>query len=164
MYWHNPYGYACPNWSSVPGWYHPGHGGRYPVLRDYGPKPFTINIEEATLRNNTFRTALWTGEYLQLTLMSIEVGDDIGLEMHPDVDQFIRVEQGEGIVMMGDCKDYMNFKRRVREDYVIFIPAGKWHNLINTGHIPLKLYSIYAPPEHPHGTVHETKEDAQEDH
>lgn len=133
-------------------------------LKDYGPNPFTINIETATRQNNCFRLALWTGEYLQLTLMSINAGDDIGLENHPDLDQFIRIEQGQGIVKMGDSKEQLNFQERVSEDYAIFIPAGKWHNLINTGRRPLKLYSIYAPPEHPHGTVHETKEDAKEEH
>ena len=130
-------------------------------LGDYGPYPFVINIERATLQNKTFRTALWTGEYLQLTLMSINVGDDIGLEVHHDHDQFIRIEQGEGLVLMGDSKYHLDFRRRVYDDYAIFIPAGKWHNLINTGRRPLKLYSIYAPPEHPRGTVHETKEDAE---
>lgn len=133
----------------------------YP-LRDYGSEPFVIDIEEATLRNNNFRTALWTGRYLQLTLMRINVGDDIGLEIHPDVDQFIRIEQGQGLVMMGDRKDKLYFRRRVYDDYAILIPAGKWHNLINIGHTPVKLYSIYAPPEHPYGTVHRTKKDAEE--
>lgn len=133
-------------------------------LKDYGPRPFVVNIEEATLRNNNFRLALWTGRYLQLTLMNIRVGEDIGLEMHPDLDQFIRIEEGQGIVRMGNRKDKLDFQRRVYDDYVILIPAGKWHNLINTGNKPLKLYSIYAPPEHPPGTVHKTKEDAEEHH
>ncbi|MBZ2174842.1 cupin domain-containing protein [Schnuerera sp. xch1] len=152
--------YPCPYWDNRPGRY-PNHD-RYPIrLRDYGPYPFVTNIEEAAKRNNYFRLALWTGSYLQLTLMSINVGDDIGLEMHPDVDQFIRIEQGEGIAMMGNRRDNLTFRRRVRDDYVILIPAGTWHNLVNTGNIPIKLYSIYAPPEHPHGTVHRTKEDAE---
>ncbi|GAB6085083.1 cupin domain-containing protein [Alkaliphilus crotonatoxidans] len=133
-------------------------------MKDYGPKPFVVNIEEATKQNNTFRTALWTGEYLQLTLMSINVGDDIGLEIHPDHDQFIRIEQGQGLVKMGDRKDHLDFQATVYDNYAIFIPAGKWHNLINTGCTPLKLYSIYAPPEHPWGTIHETKEDAARYH
>lgn len=132
--------------------------------RDYGPCPFVINIERATRQNYYFRVALWTGEYLQLTLMSINVGDDIGLEMHNELDQFIRIEEGQGIVMMGDKKEELDFRAKVYDDYAVFIPAGKWHNLINTGRTPLKLYSIYAPPEHPRGTVHETKEDAEEHH
>jgi mannose-6-phosphate isomerase-like protein (cupin superfamily)/rubrerythrin len=129
-------------------------------LKDYGPNPFVINIEEATKQNDTFRTALWTGDHLQVTLMSINVGEDIGLEIHPTLDQFLRVEQGEGIVQMGDSQDQLNFQENVHDDFAIVIPAGKWHNLTNTGDEPLKLYSIYAPPQHPFGTVHETKAEA----
>lgn len=158
-YWQHP----CPYWGHTPA-YSPDYWGGCSQLKDYGPEPFVINIEDATLQNNNFRSALWTGTYMQLTLMSINVGDDIGLEMHSDVDQFIRIEQGHGIVMMGDNKYNLDFRRKVSDDYIILIPAGKWHNVVNTGHVPLKLYSIYAPPEHPHGTVHETKEDAEREH
>ncbi|MBM7602938.1 mannose-6-phosphate isomerase-like protein (cupin superfamily) [Metabacillus crassostreae] len=126
-------------------------------LTDYGAKPFVVNIEKATKQNDNFRTVLWTGKHLQLTLMSINVGEDIGLEIHPTLDQFLRVEQGQGIVQMGDRKNRLDFQKKVYEDYAIIIPAGKWHNLINTGNKPLKLYSIYAPPQHPYGTIHETK-------
>ncbi|NLN47865.1 MAG: cupin domain-containing protein [Clostridiales bacterium] len=133
-----------------------------PATLDFGPNPFVINIEEATKNNDYFRVALWTGEHLQLTLMSIDVGDDIGLEMHPDVDQFLRIEEGEGLVQMGNSENNLNFQRKVFDDYVILVPAGKWHNLTNVGDKPIKLYSIYAPPEHPHGTVHKTKEEAEE--
>ena len=128
-----------------------------PHLKDYGRKPFVINIEEATKVNNNFRTALWTGEHLQLTLMTINVGEDIGLESHPNLDQFIRIEEGQGLVKMGNTKTNLDFQRNVYDNFAIFIPAGKWHNLINTGDKPIKLYSIYAPPQHPYGTVHETK-------
>lgn len=131
---------------------------------DFGPNPFVTNINSATLRNNNFRTALWTGNHLQLTLMSINVGEDIGLEVHPNTDQFIRIEQGQGVVVMGDSQDSFNFRQNVYDDYIIIIPAGKWHNIINTGSVPLKLYSIYAPPSHPHGTVHETKQEAEKEH
>ncbi len=129
-------------------------------LTDYGPNPFVVNINEATKQNNTFRNALWTGEHLQVTLMSIDVGEDIGLEMHPNVDQFIRIEKGQGIVRMGKSRDRLDIERNVYDDSAIIVPAGRWHNLLNTGTIPLKLYSIYAPPNHPFGTVHVTKEDA----
>ncbi|MGO4889866.1 cupin domain-containing protein [Anaerobacillus sp. MEB173] len=127
-------------------------------LTDYGPDPFVVNIEEASKKNNTFRTALWTGDHLQVTLMSINVGEDIGLEMHPDLDQFIRIEVGQGLVRMGDSQEHLDFEEEVYDDFAFVIPAGKWHNLINTGDTPIKLYSIYAPPQHPYGTVHETKE------
>ena len=130
------------------------------MLRDYGPEPFVINIDKATKRNDTFRTALWTGNHLQLTLMSIPVGGEIGVEMHPDTDQFLRIEQGQGLSMMGPSKDNLNFQRNVSKDYAIFVPAGTWHNVVNKGGVPLKLYSIYAPPKHPRGTVHVTKADA----
>jgi mannose-6-phosphate isomerase-like protein (cupin superfamily) len=93
--------------------------------------------------------------------MSINPGDDIGLEMHPNVDQFIRVEEGNGIVRMGNSRNNLDFEEKVEDDFAIIIPAGKWHNVINTGNKPLKVYSIYAPPNHPHSTVHVTKEDAE---
>ena len=130
------------------------------VMTDYGRKPFVLNIEEATTQNNTFRTALWTGDHFQITLMSLNVGEDIGLEVHPNVDQFLRIEQGEGIVQMGNRREELNFQREVSDDYAIVIPAGTWHNLTNTGDEPLRLYSIYAPPQHPFGTVHRTKAEA----
>ncbi|RHW35928.1 cupin domain-containing protein [Lysinibacillus yapensis] len=139
--------------------YHASNDNRM-ALRDYGPNPFAININEATKQNDTFRTALWTGNHLQLTLMSLNPGEDIGLEMHPDVDQFLRIEQGQGVTQMGNTKENLNFRRNVSDDYAIFIPAGTWHNLTNTGNVPLRLYSIYAPPNHPFGTVHPTKADA----
>ena len=140
------------------------YGGQDIILKDYGPDPFVININKATLQNDNFRLALWTGTYLQLTLMSINPRDDIGMEMHSDVDQFLRVESGQGLVLMGDSPNNMDFSERVYDDYIIMIPAGKWHNIINTGCTPLKVYSLYAPPNHPWGTVHETKEEAEENH
>lgn len=133
-------------------------------LTDYGPHPFVVNIQKATLENNNFRTALWTGDHLQVTLMSIPVGGEIGLENHPNTDQFLRIEQGQGIVMMGNRRDNLQYQQRVMDNYAIMIPAGTWHNLRNTGRVPLKLYSIYAPPHHPFGTVHKTKQDAEKHH
>ncbi|MBO5476760.1 MAG: cupin domain-containing protein [Clostridia bacterium] len=127
---------------------------------DYGPEPLVVDIEDMTKNNDTFRTTLWTGEYLQLTLMSIPVGDSIGLEMHADTDQFIRIEEGLGLVQMGEEENNVTYQRRVGEDYATLIPAGKWHNIVNIGNVPLKLYSIYAPPHHPYGTVQNTKKDA----
>lgn len=91
--------------------------------------------------------------------MSIDVGDDVGLEVHSDVDQFLRIEEGEGLVQMGKSKDQLTFVRDVKDDSAIMVPAGYWYNLTNTGNTSLKLYTIYAPPEHPFGTVHRTKVD-----
>ncbi len=127
------------------------------LLSDHGGEPFVADIEKAAVKNDNFRLALWTGKYLQMTLMSLKVGESIGLEMHPDVDQFIRVEKGSGLVRMGQAKDSMTLGRVVSASDGFFIPAGTWHNLINVGLEPLKLYSIYAPPQHPFGTVQKTK-------
>jgi mannose-6-phosphate isomerase-like protein (cupin superfamily) len=126
--------------------------------------PFVVNIERATLQNNFYRRVVWTGDHLQLTLMSIKVGGDIGLEVHPELDQFLRIELGQGIVFMGERENNLEFQQRVSENFAIIIPAGTWHNIVNTGDVPLKLYSIYAPPQHRPGTIHATKEDAEEDH
>lgn len=142
-------------------YYNRYHSTNANLIRDYGPEPFVVNIEEITKANNTFRTALWTGEHLQLTLMSIPVGESIGLEIHPDTDQFLRLEQGEGLVQMGKDKNNLSFQKRVSNNFAFVVPAGTWHNLINIGNIPIKLYSIYAPPKHPRGTVHLTKADAE---
>ena len=133
-------------------------------MKDYGREPFVVNIDRVTKQNNTYRTALWTGEHFQVTVMSIPVGDDIGLEVHPATDQFIRIEEGQGRVQMGDSKDHLDFETDAYDDYAIMVPAGKWHNLTNTGNKPLKVYVIYAPPEHPRGTVHVTKADAMASH
>lgn len=134
-------------------------GGRM-ELKDYGAQPLVINLEGAAKQNDTYRTALWTGKNLQITLMSINVGDNIGLEVHPNVDQFLYIEQGEGLAQMGPSKNNLNYERKVNENYAVVVPAGTWHNVTNTGNVPLKLYSIYAPPNHPFGTVHVTKADA----
>lgn len=166
--WHNPpHCQRGSNWNHCWDIYHnwcdhkrtytrTSRGGKVD-LRDYGPQPFVVNIDRATKQNDTFRTALWTGENFQVTLMSIQVGDDIGLEVHPRTDQFIRVEEGQGLVRMGNSKHNLNFEHRVYDGDAVMIPAGKWHNVINTGNKPLKVYVIYAPPEHPFGTVHQTK-------
>ena len=135
--------------------------GEHPEIRDYGCGPFIFNIHHATERNEKFRRTLWTGRDLQLTLMSIPVCGDIGVEMHTDVDQFIRVESGKAKVYMGSCRNDLREQGCVDGNYAILIPAGTWHNIVNVGKCPLKLYSLYAPPQHPFGTVHETKEDAE---
>lgn len=131
-------------------------------IKDTGPDPLIVNIEEATLENTNYRTTLWTGAKLQVTLMAIQPGHDIGLEVHEDHDQFLRIEEGEATVYLGDSKESVE-SYAAEEGSVVIVPAGKWHNLVNTGDEPLKLYSIYAPAEHPHGTVHATKADADAD-
>lgn len=136
-------------------------GDSHPELRDYGPTPLIFNINHAANRNQSFRTTLWTGRDMQLTLMSIPVRGDIGVEMHPNVDQFIRVVSGHAKVYMGNRRNALEEKARVDGSDAIIIPAGTWHNIVNAGASALKLYSLYAPPNHPFGTVHQTKEDAE---
>lgn len=130
-------------------------------MQDYGPNPYVANIEELTVNNTNFRTAGWTGANMQMTLMAIQPGDDIGAEVHDDHDQFLRIEQGTARVEMGPNENELE-TWEAKDDFAIFVPAGVWHNVINTGSEPLKLYSIYAPAEHAHGTIHETKAEAEE--
>ena len=129
--------------------------------RDKGPDPYATNIERLAMRNQNFRAAVWTGCHLQMTAMSILPCDDIGLEMHEETDQFIRIEKGVAVVEMGNCKREPDFRQKLCEGDSIFVPAGTWHNIINIGRIPLKISSIYAPPNHKKGTVHPTKADAK---
>lgn len=126
---------------------------------DEGGNPFVVDIKELAEKNLFFRRVLWTGDNLQLTVMCINKGESIGIEMHQNIDQFILVEQGIGNVKMGDSENNLYFDKKVCKDYAIIIPAGKWHNLINIGDSPLKLISIYAPIQHKKGTIHVTKED-----
>lgn len=131
-------------------------------MTDHGPDPFVTDIEAATLGNDTFRTALWTGTHLQLTLMCLQPGEEIGLEVHHHIDQFLRIEAGSGLVEMGPAREDLSFRRDIGDDDVVLVPAGSWHNVTNTGDAPLRLYSLYGPAEHPHGTVHATKAEADE--
>ena len=119
------------------------------------------DIETETKDNTTFRTALFTGEHTQLTVMRIAPGEDIGREAHHDRDQFLRVEQGQARVELGSTEETIDETHDVGADWAIVVPAGVWHNLVNTGDGDLKVYSLYSPPEHPAGTVHETKAEAE---
>jgi mannose-6-phosphate isomerase-like protein (cupin superfamily) len=119
------------------------------------------DIERETVDNETFRTVLWTGDHSQLTVMSIPAGEDIGKEVHPDHDQFLRIEQGSARVELGPSENEVELTQDVGADWAIVVPAGVWHNLINTGEDELKVYSIYSPAEHPPNTVHATKADAE---
>ncbi|MFC3800929.1 cupin domain-containing protein [Cohnella sp. GCM10012308] len=130
------------------------------AIKDYGKQPLVINIEKAAEQNDTFRTALWTGAHFQVTVMSIPAGSDIGLEVHPHTDQFIRIEAGQGLVQMGKTKDRLDYQVAAAAGDAIMVPAGTWHNVTNTGSEPLQVYVIYAPPQHPFGTIHATKADA----
>ena len=119
------------------------------------------DIEKVTVQNSTFRTVVFTGQHTQLTVMSLKPGEDIGLESHPNLDQFIRIEKGQARVELGKTKENVDEKHDVEDDWAVIVPAGVWHNVVNTGSGEVKLYSLYSPPEHPDGTVHETKADAE---
>ncbi len=116
--------------------------------------PYVNNIEKETLENEFFRKEVFTGNHLQMTVMSLLPGEDIGAEVHNNIDQFLRIEQGTGRAIVGD-QEY-----DVEDDFVIIIPAGMNHNVINTGDVAMKLYSIYTPAEHPKGTIHKDKAEA----
>jgi mannose-6-phosphate isomerase-like protein (cupin superfamily) len=118
------------------------------------------NIEELTVDNSNFRTVLFTGANTQLTVMSIAPGDEIGVEMHDHLDQFLRVEEGSARVTLGPSRDEVTETHELTDDWAVIVPGGTWHNVINTGESDLKLYSLYSPPEHPDRTVHATKADA----
>jgi mannose-6-phosphate isomerase-like protein (cupin superfamily) len=117
-------------------------------------KGFVANIEELTEKNSDFRRVLYTGKNLQLVLMSIRPGDEIGEEVHHDRDQFFRVEAGQGEIRIDGNRT------SVKADDAIIVPAGARHNLVNTGAAPLQVYSIYGPPEHRDSTIHKTRADA----
>ena len=121
-------------------------------------KGFVENIEQLTLDNTDFRRVLYTGKHLQLVLMTLQAGDDIGEEVHAGHDQFFRIESGKGEVLIDGTR------HPVEDDDAIIVPAGARHNVTNTGDSPLKLYTLYAPPEHKDGVVHPTKADASEEH
>ena len=123
-------------------------------------KGFVANIEQLTVGNSDFRRVLYTGKYLQLVLMTLRPGEEIGAEVHEDHDQFFRVESGRGEVEI-DGK-----RTPIEDDDAVIVPAGARHNVVNTGSEPLALYTLYGPPEHREGVVHATKAqaEAQEEH
>lgn len=132
-------------------------------IDDVGPNPQVFDLETATVENENYRTVAWTGKHLQLTLMSIEPGDDIGLEAHPETDQFLRLDAGRGRVQMGPAQDRLDFDREVEDGWAIFVPAGTWHNVTNIGREPMRLYAVYAPVHHAAGKVQATAVDAERD-
>ncbi len=133
------------------------------TINDIGPKPQSFNIEHATRGNTNYRTVAWSGRYLQVTLMSIPAGSDIGLEAHPETDQFLRLDAGSGRVQMGPAKDQLTFDKEVSDGWCVLVPAGTWHNITNTGTTPMQLYAIYAPAHHAPDRVHATKAAAEAD-
>jgi mannose-6-phosphate isomerase-like protein (cupin superfamily) len=118
------------------------------------------DIERLTVDNDNFRTVVYTGEHTQLTVMSLPPGEEIGWESHHDRDQFLRLEQGKARVDFGSSEDGVDESHEVEDDWAFIVPAGVWHNVVNIGDEEVKLYSLYSPPEHPDGTVHATKAEA----
>lgn len=116
---------------------------------------FIGNIEEQTEENRDFRRVLHTGTHMQLVLMAIQPGDELGEEVHEGTDQFFRVEEGKGEVWMDGRTTPID------DGMAIVVPAGARHNIRNTGPGPLKVYTLYAPPQHPAGTVHHTRDEAE---
>ena len=121
-------------------------------------KGYVENIEEATVANQDFRRVLYTGKNLQLVLMTLQPGEEIGEEVHEDRDQFFRVEEGRGTVYIDGAPN------QVEDDFAVIVPAGARHNVVASGDQPLKLYTIYGPPEHRDGVVHKDKAQADADH
>jgi len=121
------------------------------------------DIEQTTLDNDNFRTVIHTGEHAQLTVMRLGPGEDIGMEAHPHIDQFLRIEQGQARAEFGRSEGQIDETHDVGDDWAIIVPAGVWHNVVNTGDEEVKLYSLYSPPEHPDGTVHKTKQESEDD-
>lgn len=132
-------------------------------VHDNGPHPNAFDIETSTVENQNYRTVAWTGKYLQVTLMSIPVGESIGLEAHPETDQFLRLDAGTGRVTMGPSKEELTFQQDVEDGWAVMVPAGTWHDIINTGDEPMRLYAIYAPVHHAPGIVQATAADAERD-
>jgi mannose-6-phosphate isomerase-like protein (cupin superfamily) len=132
-------------------------------IKDIGPRPQSFDLETETLENPNYRTVAWSGTYLQVTLMSIPVNGEIGLEKHPDTDQFIRLDRGRGRAQMGPAKDELTFDQEVTDGWCILVPAGSWHNVTNIGDEPMQVYTVYAPQHHKPGKVHQTKEVADTD-
>lgn len=126
------------------------------TVKDTGPEPQSFDLERETVENSNYRSVAWSGRYLQLTLMSIPAGEDIGLEMHPDTDQFLRLDAGRGHVQMGPSPEKLGFDLEVSDGWCILVPAGTWHNITNIGDEPMQLYAIYAPAHHQPGKVHAT--------
>jgi mannose-6-phosphate isomerase-like protein (cupin superfamily) len=133
------------------------------MIKDIGPQPQSFDLEQATGQNDNYRTVAWSGRYLQVTLMSIPVGSDIGLEVHPDTDQFLRLDAGRGRAQIGPSRDKLTFDREVSDGWCVLIPAGSWHNVTNIGDEPMQVYAIYAPAHHKPGKVHRTAVDAAAD-
>jgi mannose-6-phosphate isomerase-like protein (cupin superfamily) len=132
-------------------------------VKDIGPQPQSFDLEHATKENSNYRSVAWSGRYLQVTLMSIPAGGEIGLEAHPETDQFLRLDAGNGRVQMGVAKDKLTFEKEVSDGWCVLVPAGTWHNITNIGTTPMQVYAVYAPAHHTPDKVQATAEAADAD-
>lgn len=137
-------------------------GSGCPESRTLRTEPMIASLDCLARRNSCFRREIWTGNYFQVTLMCIPAGGEIGLECHEDTDQLLCIAEGCAVITMGKHRACMMEQKRVGSGCAVIIPAGTWHNLCNVGRTPLRLYSLYAPPQHPAGTAQRTKEDAEQ--
>ena len=127
------------------------------IFKDNGNKPCVIPLKKLTYLNDNYRVAVWTGTHLQITVMNILPNDDIGGEVHENLDQFLYIERGRAKVLIGESKDKLSVMQYAGEGEGILIPANNWHDVINVGMSDLKVFSVYAPVQHPYGTVQENK-------
>lgn len=125
---------------------------------DLGPTPSIINIEKRTEENSNYKKALWTGNNIQLILMSIPIGENTGIETSPNTEQFIKIEEGRALVELGPDINNLSVQKEINSDYALIIPAGTYYKITNINNEPLKLYSIYSPTNYKKGTINITKQ------
>ena len=120
---------------------------------EHGGEVYYLNVEKSANKNHNYRESVWTGKYLQMTLMSIPYSQSIGVECHKDTEQYIRIEHGYALLMTGDDEKCLNNMQKLYRGDAVFVPAGVWHDIVNVGRCSLKISSVYAPPHHPRCTV-----------
>lgn len=130
--------------------------------KDNGQMPRIDSLEEMTLDNSNFRTTIWSGVNLQVTLMTIPAGEEMGLETHAGIDQLYHIVEGKGTIHLGRMEDNLD-EQQVEAGSSILVPASMWHNLVNDGQEDIKMYTVYGAIEHKPGTVHKTKQDELDD-
>lgn len=130
----------------------------YRNIQDCGSDFFSADINKIVINNENFLSTLWTGNNLQVTLMCINPKECIGTEVHSNADQFFMIVSGNGMIVMGNNQNMFEYKSKLEKGTIAIVPAGKWHNVMNIGDTPLKLFSIYAPPQHKKGIIHKVKE------
>lgn len=129
-------------------------------IKDYGPEQIIIPIDKLSRINTNYRASIWTGEHMQATLMRINPNDDVGVEIHENLEQLLFITSGVAEVYYGKTEKQLSFEGYAEVGDMITVPAGTWHNIKNASQSPLKMYSVYAPVKHAYGTIQKTKSDA----